>query len=469
MTEFSTHQVPGAEHEHGTGVFRRELLQVGFLGAFGMFMGQEAIASPVNRTRGLKAKSVILVWMPGGPPQMHLWDLKPDSPGQCRGSSTPIATTVPGMRFGHWLPKTAKAAHHLALVRTMTLNAEDENHIPGHQLLLSGIDQRPATFKFFATRNDWPSIGSVISALKPARNGRPTAIHLPVRIRFEGAPCPGETAGWMGSKYDPWLIERDPNEPKFTVPDLVPAAGMTVDRLRDRRQLLSDVDAYRKDLDRDLEARQLTEAQQKAFSLATSSDVRKAFDLSQETTAVRDRYGRHTFGQSLLLARRLAQAGVTFVQANMGGLNHWDFHDKENVGLNREMPPFDQAYSALIEDLNQRGMLDDTLVICMSEMGRNPVLGKPVTGSIDNGARADGRNHWQWCWTGVFAGGGVRGGNVIGESDEWAGFPNSKAYYPSDMGATIFSALGIDPSSEVHDTQNRPVVISKGSVMTELV
>ena len=453
-------------HTHRTGVFRRELLQVGFLGAFGMML-PDAFAAP-RSGKGPNAKNVILVWMPGGPPQMHLWDPKPDSPAQCRGIAQPIRSSVPGVLLGHWLPLTARVAHHLALVRTMTLNKEDENHIPGHQLLLSGIDERPLTFKFFATRSDWPSIGSVISALKPAQQGLPGAVHLPVRIRFEGAPCPGETAGWLGSRYDPWLIERDPNDPKFAVPDLVPVAGMTVDRLNDRRRLLADVDAYRKDLDRDLEAQQLSEAQKKAFTLTTSPEVRKAFDLSQEAVALRDRYGRHTFGQSLLLARRLAQSGVTFVQANMGGLNHWDYHDKENDGLKRDMPAFDQAFSALIEDLHNRRMLDDTLVICMSEMGRNPVLGKPVTGSIDNGARADGRNHWQWCWTGVFAGGGVRGGNVVGQSDEWAGFPNSKAFYPSDLGATIFSSLGISPESEVRDVQGRPVAISRGSVMTEL-
>ena len=472
----SRHQVPGHEHQHNVGIKRRELLQIGFLGAVGM-MAQSAFAAnrPLPREvmraakgRGAKAKSVILVWMPGGPPQMHLWDLKPDSPAQCRGTAQGIKTNVPGMTFGYQMPQIAKIADKLALVRTMTLNKEDENHIPGHQLLLSGIDEKPATFKFFATRNDWPSIGSVISALKPAQSGLPTAVHLPVRIKFEGTPCPGETAGWLGSKFDPWLIERDPNDPKFQVPDLVPVEGMTVDRLNDRRRLLSDVDAYRKDLDKDLEARQLSEAQKKAFDLATSSAVRNAFDLGQEPQAIRDRYGRHQWGQSMLLARRLVAAGVKFTQVNLGGLNHWDYHDKENDGLKRDMPPFDQAFSALIEDLTQRGMLDETLVICMTEMGRNPVMGKPVTGSTDNGARADGRNHWQWCWTGVFAGGGVRGGQIIGESDEWAGYPNSKAFYPSDMSATIFTAMGINPHAEVHDMAGRPVPISRGNVMTEL-
>uniref|UniRef100_UPI00286A67F7 DUF1501 domain-containing protein n=1 Tax=Armatimonas sp. TaxID=1872638 RepID=UPI00286A67F7 len=233
-------------------------------------------------------------------------------------------------------------------------------------------------------------------------------------------------------------------------------------------RLLTDIDSYRRDLDKDVEIRQLSDTQARAFSLATSPAVRDAFDLSKEPDALRERYGKHSWGQSLLLARRLAAAGVAFLQVNLGGLNHWDYHDKENDGLKRDMPKFDQSVSALLEDLSQRGMLDDTLVIIMSEMGRNPVIGKPVTGSVDNGARADGRNHWQWCWSGAFAGGGVKGGQVIGQTDEWAGFANSKAFFPADLSATIFEALGLSPEQEIHDALDRPVPISRGHVMTEL-
>lgn len=458
-------------HVHRVGMFRRELLQIGFLGALGLTLPElmAATAQAAGARRRPKASRVILVWMPGGPPHQQLWDLKPDSPAQCRGTATPIKTSAPGVVLGSRLPMTAKVAHHLALVRTMTLGKEDENHIPGHQLLLAGIDERPATFKNFATRNDWPSIGSVISALKPAQGGLPSAVHMPYRMRFEGAPIAGETAGWLGGKHDPWIIERDPNDPKFAVPDLVPVAGMTVDRLNDRRRLLDAVDGARRDLDADLEVRQLTEAQRRAFGLALSSGVRDAFDLSKETEKTRDRYGRHTFGQTLLLARRLVQAGVPFVQANLGdNVNFWDYHQAEDRNMDNHCPPFDKGFSALIEDLHARRMLEDTLVIAMSEMGRNPVLGKAVTGAADNAATADGRNHWQWCWTGVFAGGGVRGGQAIGESDEWAGFPNSQEYYPSDMAATIFECLGIDPTTEVRDTQDRPIAISRGHVIRDL-
>ncbi|WP_309715899.1 DUF1501 domain-containing protein, partial [Armatimonas sp.] len=321
-------------HLHNVGVCRRELLQVGFLGALGL-MAPQAFGA---KKRTPKAKSVILVWMPGGPPQMHLWDLKPDSPSQCKGTAKPISTKVAGMQFGYQMPLLAQQSKHLTVVRTMTIGQEDANHIPGHQLMLAGINELPRTFKSFATRNDWPSIGSVISALKPAQKGLPSAVHLPVRIRFEGSPCPGETAGWLGAKYDPWLIERDPADPKFTVPDLLPVAGMTVERLADRQRLLTDIDSYRRDLDKDVEIRQLSDTQARAFSLATSPAVRDAFDLSKEPDALRERYGKHSWGQSLLLARRLATAGVAFLQVNLGGLNHWDYHDKENDGLKRDMP-----------------------------------------------------------------------------------------------------------------------------------
>ncbi len=456
-------------HLHNVGMVRREVLQIGFLGAIGAMLPDALAKSIGNAARRRRADRVILVWLPGGPPQMQLWDLKPDSPSQCRGTATPIKTSAPGVVLGSRLPKTAKVAHHLALVRTMTLGKEDENHIPGHQLLLAGIDERPATFKNFATRNDWPSIGSVVSALRPAPGGLPSAVHLPYRMRFEGAPIAGETAGWLGSKFDPWIIERDPNDPKFQVPDLVPVAGMTVERLADRQRLLKSVDNARRDLEKDVEVRQLADAQSKAFNLALSPKVRDAFDLAKEPEPMRERYGKHTFGQTLLLARRLGEAGVTFVQANLGdNVNYWDYHASEDANMDRHCPPFDTAFSALIEDLHNRRMLDSTLVIVMSEMGRNPVLGKAVTGAADNAATADGRNHWQWVWTGVFAGGGVRGGQTIGETDEWAGFPNSKAFYPSDMGATIFDCLGIDPHTEVTDLQERPIAISRGTIMEEL-
>lgn len=457
-------------HVHRSGLLRRELLQVGFLGAFGLSMEDAFLSRPASAAaKGPRAKSVIIVWMPGGPPQMQLWDLKPDSPLECRGTAKPIKTSAPGVEIGSRLPLTAKQMHRCSIVRTLTLNAEDENHIPGHQEILAGIDRRPPTFKSFATRNDYPSMGSVITHKYPSETGLPSAIHLPYRIRFQGAPVPGEDAGWLGSRFDPWIIEGDPNLPNFRIPDLLPVPGMTVDRLGNRQRLLESVDRIREDLDDDLNVQQLSESQRKAFEVATSAGTRKAFDLSKEPVHLRDRYGRSTWGQSLLLARRLAQAGVKYIQVNIGNLNHWDYHRREDALMDKHMPPFDQAFSTFLEDMAQTGMLDETLVFCTSEMGRNPVLGKSVAGAAANAADPDGRNHWQWVWSGVFAGAGVRGGTVVGESDEWAGHPATKGFMPSDVTATIYAALGIPHEYEVRDIQDRPMYVNMGKPIEELL
>lgn len=460
------HESRRVPHIHRTGIVRREALQVGFLGALGLTT--EGLLAARALAAAPRAKRVIMVWLPGGPPQMQLWDVKPDSPSDCRGTAQPIRTSAPGVEIGSRLPLTARQAHRYCIVRSLTLGAEDENHIPGHQEVLAGIDRRPATFKSFATRNDWPSLGSVVTALRPNASGLPAAIHLPYRIKYQGTPVPGEAAGWLGSKFDPWVIEEDPNQAKFRVPDLVPAAGFTIDRLDNRQRLLAGIDSVRRDLDSDANIRQQSDVTQRAFAMSASAETRRACDLQQESAAIRDRYGRTTWGQSLLLAKRLAAAGVKYVQVNIGNLNAWDYHRSEDASMDKMMPPFDQAFSAFLQDMSDHGLLDETLVICTSEMGRNPVLGKSVTGAAVNASERDGRNHWQWVWSGVFAGAGVRGGTVVGASDEWAGYPDGKGFMPCDMGATVYDALGIDPRTEVTDIQGRPVVINQGEVMREI-
>jgi hypothetical protein len=450
-------------HRHRTGLLRREILQVGFLGALGMGLGATRAAARGQRGR---AKSVILVWLPGGPPQMQLWDLKPESPAECRGSARAIRTSAEGLQFGHWIPGLAKQAHHLALVRTLTLGAEDDNHNLGHHKVLSGIDHKPPGTGDFASRNDWPGMGAVITTLGPTPSGLPPSVILPYQVIERAQPLPGQLAGWLGSRYDPWPIEQDPNAEGFHVPDLMPLPGFTVERLGGRQRLLASVDRARRDLDQSLSTRQLSDAHHRAFQVATSSATRHAFDLSREPATLRDRYGRHMFGQSLLLSRRLVESGVRFVQVNLGGENHWDFHEKEDERLAERIPPFDQGFSALLEDLSDRGLLAETLVLCLGEMGRNPRLGQPTAGGTPG--VPDGRNHWQWCWTALFAGAGVRGGTAVGESDEWAGFPNSETYTPADLGATVYAAMGIDPRTELHDVQGRPMVINDGEVIGKL-
>jgi uncharacterized protein (DUF1501 family) len=248
----------------------------------------------------------------------------------------------------------------------------------------------------------------------------------------------------------------------------MPLPGMTVDRIDSRRRLLAEIDQTRRDLDRDLGVRQLSDVLRRAFTVTTSSRTRDAFDISQEPAALRDRYGRHTFGQSMLLARRLAEAGVRFIQVNLGAMNSWDAHNGEESYLQRLTPPFDQGFSALVTDLHDRGLLEETLVLCMSEMGRNPILGKPVTNAAMNAASADGRNHWQYCWSMVFAGAGVRGGSVVGQSDAWAGHPDGEGFLPSAVGATVYTAMGIDPRAQVHDFEGRPMPINEGEPIQAL-
>lgn len=456
---------PRIPHPHRSGLLRREVLQVGMLGALGSSMLPAYAAKSPNA----RAKGVILVWMPGGPPQMQFWDPKPESPSQCRGTAKPISTSADGIQIGSRLPMVAKQAHRFALVRSLTLNAEDDNHILGDQKLLGALDPTPANFKPFRHREEWPSMGSVLTYFKPAQQGLPTAVHVPYQVRFTNQGVVGESAGWLGSKYDPWLTEGDPNKPNYRVPDLLPLPGYTLDRIADRRRLLDQIDLHRKDLIQDLSGRQLTDAQSRAFDVAVSERTRRAFDLSAEPDLLRDRYGRHTWGQSMLLSRRLIQAGVKYVQVNLGDhVNYWDYHSQEDKSMDSHCPPFDRAFSALLEDLAQQGMLEETLVLCLSEMGRNPVLGRAVTGAAMNAAEPDGRNHWQWCWSGVFAGAGIKGGQVYGESDEWAGYVKSDPVFPSAIGATVFQCMGIAPNAEVRDIQDRPVFLNDGHFLEKL-
>jgi hypothetical protein len=461
-----------SKHRHGTGFCRREVLQVGFSAAFGIGLADLISASP-SLAEGMgagfgKAKQVILIWIPGGPSQMQMWDLKPESPTQAKGTAVPISTSADGIQIGHILPKTAKLMHRVSLIRSLTLGAEDDNHEIGHQKMLAGLKKRFPGAGIHDSRRDWPSYGSVVSALRPVRTGLPSSIHLPIRMTNQGMPFSGESAGMLGGKYDPWLISGDPNSPAFRVPDLMPMAGMTLDRISHRRQLLAEVDQHRRDLERDPLLGKLDAVNQRAFEITTSSRTRDAFDLSREPAALRDRYGRHLYGQTLLLSRRLVESGVRFVQANMGPMNSWDWHNDEDNYIQRQLPPWDQAFSTLLLDLQERGMLQETLVLALSEMGRNPILGRAVTGAVMNAANPGGRNHWQWCWSMALAGGGVRGGTVVGKSDELAGHPDGEGFYPNDVGATIYHALGISRHSTVHDVEDRPFEINDGTPITRL-
>jgi uncharacterized protein (DUF1501 family) len=273
----------------------------------------------------------------------------------------------------------------------------------------------------------------------------------------------GQNAGVLGPRYDPWHVRGDPNAPNFSVENLSLPAGMTVDRLDDRRSLLAQVDRQQSRLEELAAVRQLSQQQDAAFRVLTSGKVAKAFAVDREDDRLRDRYGRHLFGQSLLLARRLVEADVPIIQANMGSMNNWDTHNANCQQLkDRLLPPLDRAVSALLDDLAARGLLDDTLVLMLGEFGRTPKLG----GNVGTPQFVpDGRDHWAGVFFAWAAGGGVRGGQAIGASDKIAAFPATRAFYPSDLGATVYAALGVDPAAEVRDRLGRPMRLNSGSVI----
>jgi hypothetical protein len=274
----------------------------------------------------------------------------------------------------------------------------------------------------------------------------------------------GQNAGVLGPKYDPWHVKQDPNSLTFRVDDLALPLGLTADKLGDRRDLLARIEGQSESLARTSDG--WHDLQNKAYTLLTSGGVRRAFEIDREHPKTRDRYGRHPFGQALLLARRLVQAEVPVIQANMGHMNHWDTHT-DNCGQlkTRLLPPLDQGLSALLDDLAILGLLDQTLVVMVGEFGRTPRIGQD---SQNLPQHRTGRDHWAGVFSALFAGAGVVGGQVIGRSDKLGAYPASTAYYPSDLGATIYHALGVDPESTLHDQLGRPLQLNRGKVIAPL-
>jgi len=296
-----------------------------------------------------------------------------------------------------------------------------------------------------------------------ADDGVPAGVNLPTFLVEGPLTWPGQHAGFLGPKHDPWQITRDPNASNFRVDSLRLAPGIEVGRLNDRRALLETVSRQQAHLASTAAARRLEDQQRLAFSVLTSGQVARAFELDREPVAVRERYGRHAFGQSLLLARRLVQAGVPVVQANMGRVQNWDTHAENFSRLkNQLLPPLDQGVAALLDDLEATGLLAETLVLLLGEFGRTPKI------STVPGAKTPGRDHWAPCFFGLFAGAGVRGGQVIGRSDKIGAYPATTPYAPDDVGATVYHILGVDPSVEVRDRQGRPVRLNRGDVMSAL-
>jgi hypothetical protein len=451
------------------GLTRREVLRAGGLGLVGLSLpellrSQQASARAAGMPAA-RARSCILLFLMGGPPQHSTWDPKPDAPAEVRGAFRPIATNVPGVRFGELLPLTARHADRLCVLRALA--SDDNAHSSSGYFMLTGQPHQPMNFENAnpGAPNNHPSLGAVVRRLAPPRGGLPSAVTLPHRIfNTDGSVWPGQDAGFLGRAANPWLFTCQPAE-GFRMPDIALPVGVSGDRLEGRRSLLQR-------LERGLAAAERAEAlgafdhqTQQAFDLLRSPRSRQAFLLDREPASVRDRYGRSPFGQSVLLARRLVEAGVSLVQVNWyRGPDEpednpcWDSHIQETARLrNVLLPPTDRAYSALLEDLHQRGLLGETLVVCMAEFGRTPRFNN-----------RGGRDHWGHVYSATLAGGGVRGGQVIGSSDGMGAYPREGRVRPHDLTATIFHALGYDPDTEIHDNLGRPYPISRGEVIRQV-
>lgn len=460
---------------------RREFLRVGGLSLLGLNLPtllQARSLSAAHAARGSfgRAKAVILLFMWGGPAQQETWDLKPDAPEVVRGEFRPIATNVPGTQISEHFPMLARHMHQLALIRSVHHN--DVNHTTATHALLTGHPLPPGT----ENRPDqqWPHYGAVLahlgrdrdqSALPPLVQFRPT---IP-----DGAPrfvesSAGQGAGWLGPALNPFTIDDDPSRPEYRVGEFRLPDDVAPGRLDDRRRLLQSVERQARLWEHDPEVLAMESHFARACGLLTNKKALEAFDLAREGPRLRDRYGRHPHGQAVLQARRLVEAGVPIVTVfwqNDGITNvsvYWDTHNRNFIDLKtRLMPPADQAFSALLDDLEARGLLDETLVVWTGEFGRTPRVGQSVVGGA--GAGRDGRDHWAHCFSTVLAGAGIRGGVVHGASDRWAAYPARDPVTPADIAATVYHALGVDPNLELRDQFNRPLRLCLGSPITAIL
>ena len=450
-----------APHRHTVGLTRREVLQVGYSGLLGIgltgLLAKQARAAASSGRQGGKAKSVVLVFLTGGPSHIDTFDLKPEAPAEIRGEFKPIATKIPGVSFCEHLPHLAARTDKLAVVRS--LSHPQSNHLLATHHVLTGTAIPGGKFDQVASRNDWPDYAAGLDTLRPRNDGVPTGVNLPTFLVEGPLTWPGQYAGFLGARHDPWQVRQDPNLPDFHVDALGLAAGLGVERLSQRRGLLEQLDRAAQGAGDGPYA----DLQSRAFTMLTTGKVAEAFEIQREPDRTRERYGRHLFGQSLLLARRLVQAGVPVVQANMGHVQNWDSHGNIFPRLKNDLlPPLDQGVAALLDDLEALGLLDETLVMVIGEFGRTPKLGKQA------GSKGAGRDHWPRAFTGVFAGAGVRGGQVIGKTDKIGAFPTTPPYTPDDVGATVYHALGVDPDAAVADQFGRPVQLNRGEPIEAL-
>jgi hypothetical protein len=443
-------------HDH-QGLSRRSFVQLGAAGLASLGLPDLLRLKEASAANGGPSKDtrVIVIWLDGGPSHMDTYDMKPYAPAEYRGIWRPIRTNVPGIQVSELFPKQAKVADKFSIVRSLWHN--DGDHFGGAHRMLTG---RPGATGADTT-GKCPSIGSIATKVTgPRVKGMPPYVAVPI------ASSVGIRPGYFGANYlgqsnDPFETEGDPNQKDFKVRNLALAQGLSVDRIGDRRSLLRSFDTLRRDVDASGNFEAMDKFEQQAYELVTSAEVRQAFDLSSEDEKLRDRYGRHRWGQSTLLARRLAEAGVTFTTVLMGG---WDHHWNLKEGMQNYLPQLDSCVSTLFDDLSQRGLLSKVCVVVMGEFSRTPRM------NDGSGQGTPGRDHWGNSMSVVMGGGGLKGGVVVGSTDPKGEAPVDRPLTPQDFHATLYHVLGVDPYVQFKDHGGRPVpAIDHGDVIKELL
>ncbi len=442
------------------GLSRRNFLKVGALGFGGLTLAdllrERSEGAPAGRT--VPERSVILIWLDGGPPQHETYDPKPEAPAEYRGPLKPIETAIPGVQVSELLPRHAQLLDKVSIIRS--LHHDNGDHFAAAHWMLTGYLGSNAVNK----TPQYPSAGSIIARLKGASEpGMPAYVGLP-RTHSVGLAPGYHGAAFLGSAYNPFNADGNPASDRYQVPNLTLPAGVSGARLEGRRDLMGAFEQARRAFDRLTPAASLDRFEEQAFSMVLGQSARRAFDLKQEDPRLRDRYSRHEWGQSALLARRLVESGVRFVTLTFGG---WDFHSSLEKGMHRVLPILDAAVGTLIEDLDRRGMLDSTMVIVMGEFGRTPRMNKKGVPGSD---AVPGRDHWGRVMSVLIGGGGIPGGRVIGSSTARGEYPRSQPLRPQDLMATLYHQLGIDPETTFPNRAGQPIrIVSGGEAIRELI
>lgn len=456
-------------------IARRTAIQAGAVGLLGLGMSHvQALRAQAAGELASSEKSVIYIFLSGGLAQQDSFDLKPDAPDDMRGEFNPISTATPGLQICEHLPMLAKRSKLWSICRSLTHPSNE--HSAGHHIMLTGRSEMPPGFNdSLPQKTDWPCIASIANVATASRNNLPAAAALPERlVHYSGRVIPGQFAGMMGEQYDPWFVEaasyhttsygafpeyafdhqqrgkelkRDYRAPNLELPH-----GLTEPRFANRIKLVEQLSDQRRQLDEAASTRNFDRYRQGVISLLTDRTVQQALDVTNADERIQERYGQNSFGWSLLMAKRLVESGVNLVQVNLGNDEAWDTHGNAFPHLKDKLfPPTDRAVSALLDDLAESGMLDNTLIVMAGEFGRTPKITL-----LPQHYKKPGRDHWGAVQSVFFAGGGVKGGNVVGSSDKIGAYPDDRPQNPENLAATIYDALGIPPTAAWYDQLDRP-------------